>query len=244
MKERAPTALITGAAGLLGAELVERFRANGFTTLGLDIAGDVDLVVDLAAGELDDERLHDIDVVVSNAAVLTTVSRADRMTQAQWDKDIAVNLSGAFRVVRACLPGMVSRGHGRVIAVSSTAAALGLNRQVAYAASKAGLIGMIKTIALENAANGITANAVLPGVIGNGSTTLPPELEAVIPIGRPGRAREIADVIAFLASPAAGYLTGQTITVDGGLSLSPAALAAPEPPTHTRSGHRDTHEEA
>ena len=87
------------------------------------------------------------------------------MTAEQWQRDIDVNLTGAFRVVQACLPGMRERGHGRIVVISSGAARGGLPGQVAYAASKAGLLGMVKTIAAENARRGITANAVLPGMV-------------------------------------------------------------------------------
>src|SRR3979411_2590201 len=118
-----------------------------------------DLRVDLAADEM--PPLDDVDVCSANAAITDTVAPAHRMTAEQWERDIAVNLSGAFRAVQACLPGMREREYGRIVVISSGAARGGLPGQVAYAASKAGLLGMVKTVAAENVARGITATISL-----------------------------------------------------------------------------------
>ena len=136
------------------------------------------------------------------------------MTPEQWQRDIDVNLTGAFRVVQACLGGMRERRFGRVVVISSGAARGGLPGQVAYAASKAGLLGMVKTIAAENAGRGITANAVLPGMVETRSVrAMPAEvLDAVtasLPAGRMGTPEEVAALVAFLASEEAGYITGE-----------------------------------
>src|SRR3954470_17486467 len=129
----------------------------------LDRLEGCDLQVDLRHDALPD--LGEVDVCVSNAGITTTIAPAHRMTDEQWDLDMDVNLRGAYRVVRACLPGMRERGYGRIVVVSSGAARDGLPGQVAYSASKAGLGGMVRTIAAENAGRGITANAVLPGMV-------------------------------------------------------------------------------
>jgi NAD(P)-dependent dehydrogenase (short-subunit alcohol dehydrogenase family) len=146
-----------------------------------------------------------------------------------WQRDIDVNLTGAFRTVQACLPGMRERGYGRVIVISSVAAIGGLPGQVAYAASKAGQLGMVRTIASENAARGITANAVLPGLVATEAVLAMPEevrsraLQAV-PSGRLVEPAEIAALVAFLAREEAAQVSGQTIVVDGAASLTQLSL--------------------
>jgi acetoacetyl-CoA reductase len=173
-----------------------------------------------------------VDVCVSNAAITDTIAPAHRMSAEQWQRDIDVNLTGAFRVVQACLSGMRERRFGRIVVISSGAARAGLPGQVAYAASKAGLIGMVKTIAAENAALGVTANAVLPGMVGTEKVrAMPPELlEAVtasLPAGRIGTPEEVAALVAFLASEEAGYITGEAIGIDGGFALNTMSLTRP-----------------
>lgn len=137
-------ALVTGAARGIGAAITQRLRADGMEVVTLDLLPGCDLQLDLAADQLPEE-LAEVDVCVSNAAITDTVAPAHRMSAEQWARDIDVNLTGAFRAVQACLGGMRSRGHGRVVVISSGAARGGLPGQVAYAASKAGLLGMVKT---------------------------------------------------------------------------------------------------
>ncbi|MEA2346745.1 MAG: 3-oxoacyl-[acyl-carrier protein] reductase [Thermoleophilaceae bacterium] len=193
----------------------------------LDRAEGCDLQVDVAAGEL--PPLDDIDVVVSNAAITTTIAPAHQMTPEQWQRDIDVNLTGAFRVVQACLAGMRERGHGRIVVISSGAATGGLPGQVAYSASKAGLLGMMKTIAAENAGKGITANAVLPGMIATEQVRAMPQgvldrvLEA-LPSGRMAEVEEVAGLVAYLASDESAQVTGQQIAIDGGFALNTMTL--------------------
>jgi acetoacetyl-CoA reductase len=171
-------------------------------------------------------------VCVSNAAITDTIAPAHRMTLEQWRRDVDVNLTGAFRVVQACLGGMRERGFGRVIVISSGAARAGLPGQVAYSASKAGLLGMVKTIAAENAGRGITANAVLPGMVSTEKVrSMPAEVldavTATLPAGRMATPEEVAAVVSFLASGDAGYVTGQDIGIDGGFGLNTMSLGSP-----------------
>ena len=221
-------ALVTGAARGIGAAVAERLRADGMEVVTLDRAEGCDLQLDLRTDEL--PALPDIDVCVSNAAVMTTISPAHRMTDEQFDGDIEINLRGAYRVIRACLGGMRERRYGRIVVMSSGAARAGLPGQVAYSASKAGLGGLVRTVAAENAHLGITANAVLPGMVGTEQTRSMPEeiLERVmktLPARRMIEPDEIAALVAFLASPAAGSITGEEIGIDGGLHLNTMSLA-------------------
>jgi NAD(P)-dependent dehydrogenase (short-subunit alcohol dehydrogenase family) len=222
-------ALVTGAARGIGAAIARRLREDGFEVVTLDVAPGCDLQVDVAEGELDPGAFDAFDVVVSNAAITTTIAPAHRMTDEQWRRDIDVNLTGAFRVVQACLPGMRERRYGRIVAISSGAATGGLPKQVAYAASKAGLLGMIRTLASEGVRHGITANAVLPGLIATEQALAMPahvleRVDAAMPMGRMGEPSEVAHVVAFLCSEQAAYVTGQAIGVDGGFGLNQLAL--------------------
>jgi NAD(P)-dependent dehydrogenase (short-subunit alcohol dehydrogenase family) len=223
-------ALVTGGARGIGATIAARLRADGMDVVTLDRLDGCDVQLDLRTDELPD--LADIDVCVSNAGITTTIAPAHRMTDEQWDLDMAVNLRGAYRVVRACLPGMRERRYGRVVVVSSGAARGGLPGQVAYSASKAGLGGMVRTIAAENAARGITANAVLPGLVATEAVLgMPDEIRervlAALPARRFVEPDEIAAVVAFLASPASGSVTGEELGVDGGLHLNTMSLGGP-----------------
>jgi acetoacetyl-CoA reductase len=193
----------------------------------LDRAPGCHLLVDVAVDELPD--LSGIDVCVVNHGITDTIAPAHEMTMTQWRRDIDVNLTGAFRVIQAVLAPMRERRYGRIVVMSSGAAVAGLPGQVAYAASKAGILGMVKTVAAENAGLGITANAILPGMIATEKVqAMPPEVLARVteiqPSGRLGTPEEVAGLVLYLVSDEAGYVTGQDILIDGGLGLNTFTL--------------------
>lgn len=218
-------AFVTGANGGIGAAICDRLRADGIKVRTTDMVGPADVVMDLPVDPIPQWAVEDIDICVAVAGVVDTFAPAHSIAFEQWDRDIDVNLTGAFRVIRACLPGMRERRFGRVIAISSMAGRMGASGKVAYAASKAGLHGMMRTIAIENCAHGITANLVLPGMIATPKImTLPQRdqerIRAALPSQRFGRPEEVADLVAFLAGDGAGYITAQDIGIDGGLELN------------------------
>jgi len=224
-------ALVTGAARGIGAAIAERLRRDGMEVVGADRDEGCELRFDVARDELPD--LSGFDVCVSNAALTDTIAPTHRMTAEQWGQDIDVNLTGAFRVVGACLPGMRERGYGRVVFISSGAAVGGLPGQAAYAASKAGLLGLMRTIAGENVRRGITANAVLPGMVATEKVAAMPDeiqerLREAVPMRRFAEPAEVAGLVAYLVSEEAGYVTGQAIGIDGGGALNALSLTRRE----------------
>ena len=225
MSEGRLKALVTGAAhpGGIGAAIAQRLTADGLEVETLDRRPGCTYQVDLVADPL--PSFDDIDVLVSNAGLPTIVGAAHSMDLERWERDLSVNLTGSFRVVQACLRGMRERRFGRIVVISSIAARFGMPAQVAYSASKAGLLGMVKTVAAENAGLGITANAILPGLVASaGVQSMPQEIIDAwmerIPTGRMVSPAEIAAAAAYLASRDAGSVTGQEILIDGGMTLN------------------------
>ena len=224
--------IVTGARGGIGGASVELLEALGCTVAGCDVE-DFDVrdreAVDAGVAAAV-ERLGGCDAVVANAGVVDTIHRAERFPEEGWRLDLDTNLSGVFHVVRAAFEALRAVGDARVVVVSSASAETGLPGQVAYTAAKAGLVGMARTLAAEWGRYGIRCNVVMPGMIATPKVRALPApvldgISATLPLGRIGEPAELAGTVAFLLSPAAAYITGAVIRVDGGYGLSTASLA-------------------
>jgi len=205
-----------------GAETVAEIKAAGGSAafVRADVA-DPALTEAMAAFAF--SEFGGIDILVNNAG-LTRDNLAMRMKDEEWDQVIAVNLTAAFRLSRACLREMMKRRFGRIIGITSIVGVTGNPGQANYAASKAGLIGMSKALAQEVASRGITVNCVAPGFIETAMThdlteAQKEKLMGNIPAGRMGTAGEIAAATLYLASEEAAYVTGQTLHVNGGMAM-------------------------
>ncbi len=170
------------------------------------------------------KEIGPIDILVNNAAIMTNMATISRMKKEAWDKEIAVNLSGAFYCVKQVFDDMAERRWGRIINMSSVAGVLGGYGQCSYSSSKAGLIGLTKTIALEGARYGITANAITLGVIGTDAFyDLPEEARGRIlkrvAVRKEGDPSDVASLVVFLCSDEAKYITGANMMLTGGLDL-------------------------
>jgi 3-oxoacyl-[acyl-carrier protein] reductase len=237
------TALVTGASGGIGGAIAGALHDRGATVLLAGrreealqaLAKRLGHRVHVAVAALDDptapERLVQeaeaamgrIDILVNNAG-LNRDALALRMTDVDWQMVIDVDLTAAFRLIRSALRGMVRRRHGRVIAISSVVAIAGNPGQANYAAAKAALIGMSKSIAAEVAGRGITVNCIAPGYIVTSMTShlttdQQARLAGAIPVGRFGSPEDIAAAVVYLASSEAAYVTGHTLHVNGGLAM-------------------------
>jgi 3-oxoacyl-[acyl-carrier protein] reductase len=236
-------ALVTGASGGIGGAIARALHVQGASVA---LAGTREPALRALAAELG-ERAHvltadlsrpdeperlikeaeavlgGLDIFVSNAGV-TRDGLAMRMKDEDWQAVIEVNLTASFRLIRAALRGMLRRRHGRIICITSLVGVAGNAGQANYAASKAGMIGMAKSVAAEVAARGITVNCIAPGFIPTAMTEKLTEDQrargvAAIPMGRFGTPEEIGAAAAYLASGEAGYVTGQTLHVNGGMLM-------------------------
>lgn len=237
------TALVTGASGGIGSAIAEALAAKG-ARLGVSgsnadklerfragLGGDhVALQCDLSDAAAVDglvpratEALGRLDILVNNAGV-TRDNLAMRMKDDEWSDVLRVNLEAAFRLARAAARPMMKQRFGRVISITSVVGQTGNPGQANYAASKAGLVGMSKALAQELASRGITVNCVAPGFIRSAMTDALPDaqkaaLTARIPAGELGAGEDVAAAVLYLASREAGYVTGQTIHVNGGMAM-------------------------
>ena len=202
------------------ADEINAMRADAAKYYAVDV-GDHAAVQKIGAQILQD--FGKIDILINNAG-MTRDGLAMRMSLEDWDSVINTNLRGAFSFTQAVLRAMIKRRSGRIINISSVSGIMGNAGQTNYAASKAGLIGFTKSLARELAGRNITVNAVAPGFITTDMTAglsdkVKETLHAKIPLGRTGTPEDIANVVAFLASAEAGYITGQTLCVDGGIVM-------------------------
>jgi 3-oxoacyl-[acyl-carrier protein] reductase len=202
------------------ASEINGLRADTAKAYAVDVADQA--AVQKAAGEIF-ETFGRVDILVNNAGV-TRDGLSMRMSMDDWDTVLNTNLKGAFNFTQAVMRPMIKQRSGRIINISSIAGLTGNAGQANYSASKAGLIGLTKTLARELASRGITVNAVAPGLIETDMTTvLSEEIRKAIlqkvPLGKLGEPEDIAAAVAYLASPEAKYITGQVLTVDGGMVM-------------------------
>ncbi|HSR90887.1 MAG TPA: 3-oxoacyl-[acyl-carrier-protein] reductase [Gemmatimonadales bacterium] len=202
------------------AEAVAAQLGNGAAGFACDVA--VGSQVEAAIAETE-KTLGPIDILVNNAG-LTRDNLILRMSEEEWDAVLAANLKGAYFTIKAVTKGMMKRRSGRIINITSVVGITGNKGQANYAASKAGLIGLTKSVAREYASRNVLVNAVAPGFIETDMTSaLPDEAKAAmlggVSLGRPGRPEDIAGAVLFLASDLAGYITGQVLAVDGGMTV-------------------------
>jgi 3-oxoacyl-[acyl-carrier protein] reductase len=238
------TALVTGASGGIGSAIAEALAAQGaLVALSgsnkarlADVADRIGGDHPVLACDLSDAAAVDalvpravealggrLDILVNNAGV-TRDNLAMRMKDEEWDTVLAVNLSAAFRLARAAARPMMKQRHGRIVSITSVVGATGNPGQANYAASKAGLVGMSKALAQELASRGVTVNCVAPGFIASAMTDVLAEAQRTailtrIPAGGLGQGSDVAAAVVYLASREAGYVTGQTLHVNGGMAM-------------------------
>ncbi len=236
-------ALVTGASRGIGAAIAKALAAAGATVIGTATSqGGADaisaaldgkgrgIVLNVADEDSVQAALKDVQdnegspgILVNNAGI-TKDNLLMRMKQEEWDDVIATNLTGLYRLSKACLRGMMKAKRGRIINISSVIAVMGNAGQANYAATKAGMIGFSKSLAREIGSRGITVNVVAPGFIDTDMTKVLPEdqkaaMLSQIPLGRLGNTDDIANSVVFLASAAGAYITGETLHVNGGMVM-------------------------
>ena len=218
-------AVVTGGAGGIGAAIVADLTARGAEVTIWDLAQGVD-ITDRASVE-NAADAAEVDILV-NAAGIDVIGPFLESVETDWERIVAVNLMGTLRCCHVVVPGMVERGRGTVVNIASDAGRVGSSGETVYAASKGGVIAFTKSLAREVAAAGVRANCVCPGPtdtslldqVAEYSQKLYDSLARAIPMKRIGTPDDVASVVAFLASDDAGFVTGQTISVSGGLTMA------------------------
>ncbi len=238
-------ALVTGAGRGLGRAIAETLSANGAAIACIDVSeellGQTVAAIEGAGGKAqafvcdvtNSDRVNEVvdevvqsmgglDILVNNAGI-TRDTLAMRMKDDQWDAVIGINLKGTFLFTRAAIKPLLKRRRGRIINIASVSGLMGNPGQANYSASKAGVIGLTRTVAKEVASRGITVNAVAPGFIGTDMAhalgeEIIEQIKKNTPLGRLGDPQDVADAVLFLASEGAGFITGHVLTVDGGLT--------------------------
>jgi NAD(P)-dependent dehydrogenase (short-subunit alcohol dehydrogenase family) len=214
------TALVTGASRGIGAAIAERFAALGATVL-TPTRAELDLGDGASIAAFVKSLTPPVDILVNNAGV-NWPQELGGLEDARLDETLLVNLAAPIRLSRGVVPGMMRRGYGRVVNVSSVWAVVSREGRIAYAASKSGLGGFTRTLALETAPHGVLVNAVAPGYVAtdltrqNNSEGELAKIAEQIPLGRLAEPDEVAELVAFLCSARNSYLTGQVVVCDGG----------------------------
>ena len=237
------SALVTGASGGIGGAIARALHAQGATVA---LSGTRRDVLDALAGELSgrvhvlacdladkeavealvpscEQAMGKLDILIANAGI-TRDNLLVQLSDQAWDEVIALNLTATFRLARAAVKTMMRRRYGRIIGITSVVGATGNPGQANYTAAKAGMIGMIKSIAQEYAKRGVTANCIAPGFIATAMTEKlnDKQREAIlarVPAGRLGSGADVAAATVYLASDEAAYVTGQTLHINGGMAM-------------------------
>ena len=224
------TAIVTGGAAGIGAAIVARFKAEGTRVIVFDLNGDPKVdITDYEAVKKAVAAAGPVDILVNNAGwdMFKPFLKSD---PAFWQKIVSINLMGALNLLHAVLPGMVERGGGKVVNIASDAGRVGSSGEAVYSACKGGIIAITKTLARELASKGVRLNTVCPGLTETGMLEsfmqgagnpdkLREAYRRAIPIGRLGKPEDIPGAVLFLASDDADFITGQTISVSGGLTM-------------------------
>lgn len=224
------TAIVTGGAAGIGKAIVERFEAEGVKVVIFDLNGNPKVdITDYDAVTRAVQSAGPVDILVNNAGwdLFKPFLKTD---PAFWQKIISINLTGALNVLHCVLPGMVARGGGKVVTIASDAGRVGSSGEAPYSACKGGLIALTKTLAREMASKNIKLNVICPGLTETAMFTefmkgaanpekLAEAYRRAVPLGRLGKPEDIAGAVLFLASDDADFITGQTLSVSGGLTM-------------------------